>query len=161
MKPEFVLLLQAAVSGAVLALVFGALAALAGYRDVANTASIFILPGALAASAAAALMLRSWHAAGGTRSCWPATRMATYIMLHLLWILPALVGVATFILQSTGLVDVGVDVSGIGVEAAIGIILMIAAVGSAVVWGVPAYFLALLGCRRFLTHMSRVLEQRA
>ncbi len=161
MKPEVRLVLQAAIAGAFFALAMGVLAAMAGRHDVASLASLFILPGVLAACAAVMLALRSWRRAGGPASGWTATRLATMIVLHLLWILPVLIGIATFILQSTGLVDVGVDVGGIGIEAVIGIILMIAAIGSAVVWGLPAYLLALLGCRHFLARTDRASEQEA
>ena len=161
MTPDTRLLLQAAGIGAWLALGIGALAALAGQREVAQVAPLFVLPGALAASVATALTLRGWRRAGGVGSGWPATRMAAWIVLHLLWILPATLGVTIFLLQSTGLADVGVDVGGLGIEAWIGILLMLAAVGSAVVWGLPAYFLALPGCRRFLARTLRASEHKA
>ena len=150
MKPEVALIVQAAIAGGVLAAAMAGLAMLVGQREVAGETLLLVPAGAVAGATATALMLSSWRRAGGEASGWPATRMASWTVLHLLWILPALVGVATFILQSSGWIDVGVDVSGIGTEAFIGLMLMIAAVGSAVVWGLPAYFMALAGCRRLL-----------
>ena len=161
MKPEATLISQAAIIGALFAIAMGVFAGMAGHHDVARLSSLLVLPGVLAACAAVLLALRSWRRAGGVASGWPATRLATSIVLHLLWILPALIGIATFILQSTGWVDVGVEAGGIGIEAVIGIILMIAAIGSAVVWGLPAYFLALMGCRHFIARQKRASEQRA
>ncbi len=161
MKADTLLLLQAAGVGALLAPGLGALAAWAGQRDVTHAAPLLVLPGALAGSLATALTLQGWHRAGGVDSGWPATRMAAWIVLHLLWILPALLGVTIFLMQSMGRVDVGVDVGGIDIDAGIGILLMLAAVGSAMVWGLPAYFLAWLGCRRFLARMMRASEYRA
>lgn len=154
MKPETALISQAAMVGALFAVALGVFVGMAGHHDVARLSSLLVLPSVLATCAAVLLALRGWRRAGGMASGWPATRIATSIVLHLLWILPALIGMVAFILQSTGWVDLGADVGGIGIEAVIGITLMIAAVGSAVVWGLPAYALAVMGCRHFLARQG-------
>lgn len=157
MRPETLLLLQAAGAGALLAFGVGASAAWAAQRDAAGTAWTCVLPGALAAVAATALMLRGWRRAGALASGWPATRMAAWIVLHLLWLLPLLVGVAILVLPPIA----GAQLGGIDIGAWVVMFLMIAAVGSAVAWGLPAYFLALLGCRGFLARTLRASEQKA
>ena len=154
MKPEATLIVQAATAGGLLAAAIGGLAMRVGQHEAANVALLLAPAGAVAGAIATALMLRGWRRAGGEAGGWPATRMAAWTVLHLLWVLPALAGVTTFILQSSGWVDVVVDVSGIDIGAFIGIMLMIAAVGSAAVWGLPAYFMALAGCRRFLARQT-------
>ena len=152
-------MVRATLAGGALAIVAALLARSLGNDDVACLSRWFVLPGAFAALLATALMLRGWRKA---RAAWTANKMAAFIVLHLLWILPILIGGA-IMLSSFGQVSPQ-DARGLGGEGFVvvmAMLVMFGAVGSAIAWGLPAYLLVLLGCRAFLARNARAREQVA
>ena len=159
MKPEHAFLVQATLAGGACAVLAALLARSLGNDDIAHLSPWFVLPGACAALLATALTLHGWRKAS---AAWTANKLAAFIVLHLLWILPILIGGA-IMLSSFGQVSPQ-DARGVGGEGFVVVMAMLVTlgvVGSAVAWGLPAYLLALLGSRTFLARKARAREQVA
>ena len=159
MKPEHAFLVQATLAGGACAVLAAFLARSLGNDDIAHLSPWFVLPGAFAALLATALTLHGWRKAS---TAWTANKLAAFIVLHLLWILPILIGGA-IMLSSFGQISPQ-DARGAGGEGFVVVMAMLVtlgAVGSAVAWGLPAYLLALLGSRTFLARKARAREQVA
>ena len=159
MKPEHAFLVQATLAGGACAVLAALLARSLGNDDIAHLSPWFVLPGACAALLATALTLHGWRKAS---TAWTANKLAAFIVLHLLWILPILIGGA-IMLSSFGQVSPQ-DARGVGGEGFVvvmAMLVMLGAVGSAVAWGLPAYLFALLGSRAFLARKARAREQVA